>query len=267
MTDYDRVFVVLVYKNTEDLKEFLASAGKLGGSQRVVVVNSFCDEASQGAFAQICAQNDCDFLPAENGGYGAGNNLGIAYALEHYSFRHLIVCNPDTVVGRMPENLGTGEEQQIIGPDIRTRTGKRQNPCMVFADPVREALLRLYARRPAWRPAFYAAIALNKFERIAFLLFFRSSRRRVYALHGSFLIFPKCVLDMLGQPFNPRMFLFREEDYLARLAKGLGIRMIYDPRIRVLHKEDGSMRFALSHVGEHTVASLRVYFGLDQKEK
>lgn len=267
MTDYDRIFVVLVYKNADDLKDFVASAEKLGGSQRVVVVNNFSDEASQAAFAQICARHDCDYLTAENKGYGAGNNLGIAYALERYTFRHLIVCNPDTVIRRMPEPLGSGQELEIIGPAILTRTGKRQNPCMVIGSPIREALLRLYARWPGWRPVFYAAIALNKAERLAFLFLFRSSRRPVYALHGSFLIFPKAVLDMLGQPFNPRMFLFREEDYLARLAKGLGIRMIYDPRIQVLHKEDGSMRYALPDVRKHTVESLRVYFGLDQTEK
>lgn len=264
MQEYDLIFVLLVYRNTSDLKEFVKALPEEGGSRRVVVVNSFYDDETKETFENICSEYDCDFINTENNGYGAGNNLGIAYALEHYRFRHLIVCNPDIVIERFPEKLPEREGAYVLGPEIRTFSGKRQNPCMVFASPLREYLLKRFAMRPSLRVLFYAAIAINKLERIFYNLLFGRRGGKVYSLHGSFLIFSRLALEKLGQPFDPRMFLFREEDELARKAKSQQIRMIFDPSIRVLHKEDGSVHFISDGVAGHTIDSLRTYFGIGQ---
>lgn len=262
------VFVVLVCRNAGDLSDFLESLRRVCPVRyRVVVVNSFCGEDSRAAAEQVSRQAGCDFLNVENRGYGCGNNRGIAYARSRYTFRWLAVCNPDTVLQALPPEFFRRRAAGICGPDIRTRTGKRQNPCMAFPGPVREALLCQYARHPRRRAAFWGAIALNKAERILYHLLFGRTRHRVYALHGSFLLFSAAALVRLGDPFHPRMFLFREEDYLARRCRRLGIPMFCDPELRVFHKEDGSLRLADTNVRARTLASLQVYFGLDRPEK
>lgn len=268
MTDCEIVFVVLVWRNAGDLSDFLASLQKACPvSYRAVVVNSFCDEESRRQAEQVSRGAGCDFLSVENRGYGSGNNRGIAYARAHYTFRWLAVCNPDTVLQNLPAAFFRMAPQGVWGPEIRTRTGKRQNPCMPLPSPLREALLKAYARHPRFRAGFFAAIALNKSERILYHLFLGRVQHRVYALHGSFLLFSAPALAQLGDPFDPRMFLFREEDYLARRCRQLGILMIFDPELRVFHKEDGSLRLSDVSVTARTLASLRVYFGLDRPGK
>jgi GT2 family glycosyltransferase len=265
MPEYDFVFVLLVFRNTADPEEFLKSIENVGVSFRVVIVNSFYDIATSAAVEKLCIDHACDFIETGNQGYGSGNNAGIAYACSHYTFKYLIVSNPDIVIKQMPSDiLELPPSPCIYGPLIKTLKGKRQNPCMIIFSPLRERLMKMFAMNPDNLFPFYFAIAINKAERSLFNLFFGGSAHRVYSLHGSFLIFSFEALRLLGpQPFDPGMFLFREEDHLARLAKRLNVKMIYYPGIRVLHKEDGSVKFIDSSVRTHTVASLRRYFGLD----
>jgi len=263
MTEYDFVFVLLVYRNTADIEEFLKTLENVKGRCKLVVVNSFYDQATRVAIEKLCEDNNCDFINAENRGYGCGNNTGIEFAREHYTFKYLIVSNPDIVILDMPDDILMREAAAYIyGPVIKTLSGKRQNPCMVIYSPFREFLMKRFALRPRNTFPFYLAIAFNKIERIIFNTFFSRCVKKVYSLHGSFMIFTNEALTLLGEPFNPRMFLFREEDYIARRAKSLGIKMIYYPFISVLHKEDGSVKFVDGSVRAHTIDSLREYFGL-----
>ena len=265
MPEYDYIFVLLVYRNTSDPEEFIASLKNIKASYRVILVNSFYDRQSEEKAAKLCEKNGCDFISTENRGYGAGNNLGIAFAAEHYRYKFLIVANPDVEIGNFPADLmDYAGSPCICGPLIKTLTGKRQNPCMVINSPFREFWLRRFAIKPENKLPFYIAIGVNKIERNLFNLVFGRSVKRVYSLHGSFMIFSYEALRMLPQPFDPRMFLFREEDHVARCARRLHIRMIYNPHIDVLHKEDGSVKLDNEHLKAHTVDSLRVYFGIKE---
>lgn len=72
------VYVVLTYKNPEDLQDSFVHLS--GPARRVVVVNSFYDEASSVAMCRVAESHGADYLDVPNKGYGAGNNAGIAYA-------------------------------------------------------------------------------------------------------------------------------------------------------------------------------------------
>ena len=96
---YDFVFIVLVYKNTLDLEEFFLSLNLL--NTKVIVVDSFYDEVTSMAFENIALKYSASYLRVENRGYGYGNNMGIKYALAHYSFRYLIISNADIVVKQL----------------------------------------------------------------------------------------------------------------------------------------------------------------------
>lgn len=256
----DVVFVVLLYRNANDLARLAPTLARVPGRVRAVVVNSFYDESTRDAAQQICGAQGFDFLNVENRGYGAGNNAGIAYARAHYRFSFLVISNPDIEIEAMPA-LPPGETA-LYGPLVRTETGKRQNPYMPAFSTLRERLMRRFAKRPGNTLPFWAAVALNKAHRIWFNLLPARGRRRVYALHGSFLVFSAPALARLGAPFDERMFLFREEDHLARRAKALGIPLYYLPDMRVLHHEDGSVRFLTEGTRGCMVASLRAYFNL-----
>lgn len=85
---YDFVFVVLVYRNTRDLKDFFSSL--LLSAVKVIVVNSFYDKESECEFKNIAEANNADFLSVPNKRYGTGNNRGVDYALTHYDFKSIV---------------------------------------------------------------------------------------------------------------------------------------------------------------------------------
>lgn len=263
METFDYVFVVLLYRNPQDLTVFLSSLQRVEGSCKVVVVNSFYDEATRLQTQTICEAQHCDFLNVPNDGYGAGNNAGIRFARAHYRFSFLVVSNPDIEIHALPNTvLRHKDEAVLLGPLVRTETGKHQNPYMPAYSALREDLMRFYAKHPRSMLPFYTAVALNKTHRILFNALWKKKERRVYALHGSFLLFSQKALAQLDEPFDQRMFLFREEDHLARRAKKQGISMRYAPAIQVLHHEDGSVRFLSEQTKRFALDSLRVYFGL-----
>ena len=85
---YDIVFVVLVYRNTDDLKDFFLH-NHIKNSH-TIVVNSYYDDKSEGFFSKIAEENGASFISVPNKGYGAGNNRGVEYALEHFDFEFLV---------------------------------------------------------------------------------------------------------------------------------------------------------------------------------
>jgi len=64
--------------------------------------------------------------------------------------------------------------------------------------------------------------------------------RAIYDAHGAFMIFHRSYFDG-GGDLAHGAFLFGEEIYVAETARRLGMRVIYDPRLRVLHREHVSM--------------------------
>ena len=86
MSDLDFIFVVLVYRNIDDLKDFFDHFTI--PNSKVVVINSFYDKNSESSLKNIAEENDADFISVPNKGYGAGNNRGIEYVLNNYDFKY-----------------------------------------------------------------------------------------------------------------------------------------------------------------------------------
>lgn len=83
---------------------------------------------------------------------------------------------------------------------------------------------------------------------------------QIYSSHGSFLIIPEAILSKCFPLYNEKMFLFSEEDHLAKLVKSKGLRQLYNPLIKIFHKEDGSVGTISSNVMELTRASYVTYY-------
>lgn len=241
MKRYEYVFVVLVYRTTEDLRSFFASL--MLADSKVIVVNSYYDDVTDREFRAIAEAHDADFLTVENRGYGYGNNMGCRHALDNYDFRYLVISNADVIIEKWPENLQDGADGYILAPDIRTLSGKRQNPNIPFrpSSILENIEYRLYEGKHS--KLIYAAHALSRMKKIIFYLCqsLSSRKMKIYSPHGAFIIIPRQILQKLYPLFNESMFLFNEERHLARLAERNGIAVIYEPDIRIKHMEDGSI--------------------------
>lgn len=244
---FQYVFVILTYRSSEDLTECLQSIKEKFANYKAVIVNSFYDDKTQESIFSIGLDFNCECISVENRGYGYGNNRGIQFCKENYNFEYLVVCNPDIVVLKNELNSSDFPEGKcVIAPIIKTANGKEQNPYWASDNKVCEYLIyKGYKNRNL--VVLYFAIAVNKVIRCISNKIFTLSkhhRKKVYACHGSFVIYSAEVLDELCPLYDEKMFLFAEEAYTARMFKNRNIPVIYTKDISILHKEDGSMNIA-----------------------
>lgn len=132
MHKYDFVFVVLVYRNTNDLKDFFYHF--CIENSKVIVVNSYYDDDSEKEFNQIADRYSADFISVPNKGYGAGNNVGVKWAIDHYQFDNIVISNADIIIEKM--SASDIDPRYINAPDIKNKKGKQQNPMQVIDLPI-----------------------------------------------------------------------------------------------------------------------------------
>ena len=260
MKKYEYVFVVLVYRNTSDLISFFKSLNL--SNYKVVVVNSYYDEMTDGEFRKIAQANDADYITVENKGYGAGNNAGCRYALENYEFSHLIISNADVTVENWDKEVIDLQGDRIIAPDVRTLSGKRQNPNIPFKPSGLLERIEYKFFKNRHSKLIYMTYIISRLKKLLF--YFRNSivsgPRRIYSPHGAFLIIPYNVISKLHPLFNEEMFLFNEERHLARLAEENNVEVVYVPQIRIKHMEDGSVSTINTRLFDLMSASYQVYY-------
>lgn len=250
------VFVVLTYANTTDITDFLQSLCNIKTDYKVVIVNSFYNEYTLKECKKIAEDNNCLFLSVPNKGYSAGNNKGIEYANEHYDYNYLIISNPDILIKEFDYEVLENNRGKVIGPEIITSKGKRQNP--FYVDKKIFPKQEYYFLKNKFKLGYFAIIAINKLKKQIFFTKMKwknSNEERVYALHGSFIILSREALTKLGIVFDENMFLFCEEMVLAEEMKRKKIEAIYSNRLQVYHKEDGSMRFLKGSMYDEEVKS------------
>lgn len=238
---YDIVFVVLVYRNVQDLKDFFAH--NQVANSHTVVVNSYYDDNTEKEFRDIAEKNGADFISTPNKGYGAGNNRGCDYALKHFEFRYLIISNADIMIEKLDIEILDLYPNTIMAPQLRNLRGKNQNPSGPFKPSRIEAWMRYKVFKGRHRYLIYALYALSRLNKIIFYCI-KAFRKKIFSAHGAFVIFPYNVLKSLHPIYNEEMFLFHEEPHLGCLALKRGIETVYVNDILIRHKEDGSMKVA-----------------------
>lgn len=254
---YDFVFVVLVYRNTADLKEFF-SCFRVPQS-KVIVVNSYYDETTEAAFHDIAISNNADFLSVPNKGYGAGNNKGVEFAQTHYEYKYLVISNADVIIEKLDLFLLTKYGDVIIAPKILTLKGKNQNPSSPFPPSMLYLKIMKLIYDKGNRTISWPMHAWSRIKKIFFYMI-SPFYKYVFSAHGAFVIIPKKVINDLHPLFNEEMFLEYEEQHLGMYAKSKGIRTRYVPEIVIRHKEDGSMKIASVNEFEVQKQSFNVYY-------
>jgi len=240
---YDYVFVVLVYLNVSDIIGFIRSVAMIGYNSKIILVNSYSNEEVSNKVNQIARNNGCDFLETENKGYGFGNNIGINYAIKNYEFSYLIVSNADVIVkkiGRLPSK----NDKVVIGPIIKNKNGKLQNPYLATQSLLRNKLMYLGYKNNS-EILLFISRTISRITKLLFIIKSHRSKTEVstFSLHGSFLIFTHTALSLLYPVFDEQIFLFSEELDLALRARELGIKMVINRETQILHLEDGSMKY------------------------
>lgn len=236
MKRYSMVFVVLVYRNTSDLRSFFSELNL--PDCKIIVVNSYYDDATKSEFERIAANYDADFINVPNKGYGFGNNRGIKHALKYYDFEFLIISNADITVRKL--NPSIISKTKVTAPKILTLKGKNQNPSSPFPPSKLKDHLLYKTYKGNHNKLIWVFWAYSRLTKIIYYCI-SNFRKKVFSPHGAFIIMPKHILSDCVPIFNERMFLFNEESHLGRLLKKNGFEVEYNPEIIIDHKEDGSV--------------------------
>lgn len=241
------VFVILVYKNTDDLDECLTSIESKVKSYKAVIVNAFYDDLSMHNAEDVARKHHCDFINIENKGYSYGNNRGIEFAKEHYDLDYVIVSNPDIIIESFEDSLIDDKfGYDVIAPRITTASGRRQNPMSIKKSRLSEYLEYVGFKKNS-NLFIYAGILISKIKRQWYSLIKSIGRKSVYKIygaHGSFVILSRTLISKLVPVYDENIFLFAEEGVLASKCEEVGMKTCYYDNIHILHKEDGSMRLS-----------------------
>jgi len=238
-------FVVLNYVNHRETMECVASILALPGSPRIVVVDNASPNESFALLEQQYRGHDrIQVLQSgRNGGYSAGNNVGIA-ALRRQGVTDIVIATSDTRV-EGPDLLercaaAKAEGIAVVGPYIRNPEPGSQNPM----------LTRLTLQ-------YIAAIHLgNAWTAVKQLAFRTVLKHRapgapvvpapvppqpvdVYMVHGCFLYMSEHYLRHFPV-LDEDLFMYGEEDLIAFNCARLGLRTTYDPLMRVYHGDSMS---------------------------
>lgn len=251
MNEYTLIYIVLVYRNYNDIIDFVNSVKeKTKVSFRIIAVESFYDDITSKKVQELLPINYCDYICVENHGYGYGNNCGINYAITKYKFKYIAICNPDILVESDMTSDLFNNNYDVIAPHIITISKKLQNPYWAYRNNMCQTII-YYGYKKDYKCIIYISIGINKVIRLFSQLYCKIINRpiRIYAAHGSFVMLSSEVIFKYGFRFDELMFLFYEEAYLAFFMRSRCLKTYYVPSLKIKHKEDGSM--SISNLNEY----------------
>ena len=181
----------------------------------VVVDNASGEDSWEELKTSVEHMENVHLIRAErNGGYGAGNNIGVRYSLEKLGARYVLIANPDTVfsdvcVKNQKTLLENHREAAAVAPVMidpvfgRQRNGWKLTGfwgSLIKTGPVcRRTLCRILAGKLDYPEAYF------------------KNRKAVWvdAVHGSLLMVDAGKMLECGG-YDEHVFLYNEEEILAR---------------------------------------------------
>lgn len=258
MNKVDFVFVILLYRNMQDIREYLLNLNSFNISKKIVLVNNYYDEETKNEADRIAFEFDCDIIHSENKGYGYGNNRGIKYAQENYKYEYIIVSNPDILINKFDSDKLLSISDCVVGPIIHTLNGKNQNPYWSRSNRFFEKTLYIGMKKGI---SFYKYVSFGFFKLMRELsLQTKEVLFEVYALHGSFVVFHRNVIEKLKIVYDESIFMYSEEIDIAYRLKELGIKSYVLRDIDISHKEDGSVKLSSLNLNQMMNASYIKYY-------
>ena len=269
------VLILCINYHSEDETVRFAQSVKaqiFSGRLHLLIVDNSQPPAPNATLALIEQVDVRVLTPADNLGYFGG----AAFGLDHYLASHalpdwIIVSNPDI---RLDESdfleqlnaLHLRTKCAMIAPRIMSSlTGDNQNPFMKLRPgksltSFREQIARNVLVYNAYELLSHLRRGLRGIVKRSkdYLVSDAGQTTPIYAPHGSFLVFNRAYFEA-GGSLNYEPFLYGEENYVAEIAKQLGLPVLYDPRLKVSHQEHATTGFLKSKAMVATIHDARSY--------
>jgi len=228
-------FIVVNYFGSESIAPLVDSlVRQTSRDWSVTIVDNSVSTAERSRLASLTV-DDTRFAvwnPGQNLGYFGGALW--AMKRDNRSFGWLVVCNADVELGNerfVADLQGRENRDQVIAPRVQALpSGRDQNPYML-ARPKRRSVLRWrLVLAHYWTARLAYAFARNRRNGAP------QTARRIYAAHGSFIIFGSGYFTRGGSLLHPT-FLFNEEISVAETCRRQGTPVCYSPGLSVMHSE------------------------------
>jgi N-acetylglucosaminyl-diphospho-decaprenol L-rhamnosyltransferase len=258
------VGIVIVNYNVCDLlrdclRSVLASQGDFAFEVCVVDNGSADGSADMVAaeFPQVC------LVRAQNGGYAAGNNLGLqalGFGLGEKAKpshpRHALLLNPDTVLpplalAQMLAFVADRHQAGVAGPRLVRSDGsldwacRRSFPTPEVAFYRLSGLSRLFPRSP-------------RFGRYNMTYLSPDVTTEVDSVVGAFMLIRGEVIDQVGL-LDERYFMYAEDLDFCYRAKQQGWQVWYNAGVTVLHYKGQSSRQQSALANVHFYRTMRLF--------
>lgn len=231
--------VILNYNDAETAEKLVRRIYQYGSLDAVVVVDNCSADDSQSRLKALAQELDPErivVLEAEqNGGYGAGNNLGVSYSYEVLQMDYVLIANPDvefsdTTVSHLAHTLETHPDLGVAAASMEDPVyGTQRNGWPILG------LWRDLARSgPVCRRLFRPLLEYRE-------TYFKG-KRAVYvdAVHGSMLMVDALKMIECGG-YDERVFLYNEEQILGWRMLDRGYRTALLLTDRYIHRHSQSI--------------------------
>lgn len=243
-------FVILHYYTIDDTKKCVDSIRNNVKKYKIVIVDNGSKNGT-GKELYDYYQNDKNIvviINEKNVGFANGNNIGIDYMKKNYKIDFLTVMNNDVELIKCNfENNIINEYKNskfgILGPQIMTLNGDlKTNPVediintnkkvkAILTKKIIKLILCFIYLDFFVKEGNRKKIYKNKYD--------NNTRYENVKLHGACLIFSNEYFKEYKH-LNEKTFLYFEEDILYIEALKKNIKTVFNPNLKVFHKEDSS---------------------------
>ena len=239
--------VSCVILNYNDSETALALAERLlpyESLHQIVLVDNASTDGSGERLAAFAAQTEkAVFLAAPcNGGYGAGNNLGVSWAVREGGADYVLIANPDVEVSQSCiRNMARALEKRPEAAAVTAVMEDETYGAWRNAWPLRGFVRELLAMGPVSRRVFRPFLEYPESR-------FRGKKAAwVDAVHGSCLMVDGAKFLECGG-YDEGMFLYQEEAVLAWRMRTGGYRTIL--LLNASYRHHHSVSISHSFAGE-----------------
>jgi GT2 family glycosyltransferase len=248
---YDLVLVAVHYKSIKDTLNFLDSISKLLGQENILVVvvdNSIEESPKNFEDTLVQVHKNTAYLPLpNNAGYMGAANEGLTYCKKkHITSIWTAICNIDLVfediefLNKLNKISSRDNRVGMIAPSlIATLTGLSQNPYMIQRPSVRKLKRNqwIFSHYTIGRAYHLLSYLKNMIEKqLPQRITIENSSSTIYAPHGAFMLFHQRYFELGGNwQFEP--FLYCEEIFVGETCRKLGLLIVYEPSLSIIHNE------------------------------
>jgi GT2 family glycosyltransferase len=235
----------IAYEETIKCVEYFEQQNQNGYSSFIVIVdNKSPNNSFENLRKNFIHDSQVSVVTTDvNAGFAKGNNFGYDELLKHMQPDFVITSNSDAFAKKQNLFPWILEKYQkydfsVLGPAIYSVRGKfYQSPLENLTTNLSELCkIRRGLRLSIFKT--YIKKILHYQNSFALAKWDNPYYKEVHSdktLHGALQIFSKKYFSYYQEPYDPRTFLYREEDILRVRCNLKNLKMVYDPSYTVEH--------------------------------